>query len=234
MSAAAKPAVVCVTGASGFIAGHIVAQLLEQGYIVHGTVRSLSNDAAVGYVPTPPPSFTSIRRVLPQPRPSGTLPAFASCLSRRSSCPAWRSISVSLCGRDWIRCKPTLGSCFALRRHGICLLAFRRSPTPLLPPAIVYAHRYLRQLPGAPERLKLFEADLLRAGSFKLALAGCEGVYHTARCGTTSATAGTGTVACSPPELRPPQPGVLSPLICHATPFPPPISRVLSTHIPRT
>ena len=30
---------VCVTGASGFIAAHIVRQLLEQGYSVRGTVR---------------------------------------------------------------------------------------------------------------------------------------------------------------------------------------------------
>lgn len=35
---------VCVTGASGYIAGHLVAQLLEAGYKVRGTVRSLSNE----------------------------------------------------------------------------------------------------------------------------------------------------------------------------------------------
>jgi len=34
---------VCVTGASGFIASHIVKQLLEKGYVVHGTVRDASN-----------------------------------------------------------------------------------------------------------------------------------------------------------------------------------------------
>ncbi len=33
----------CVTGATGFIASHIVQQLLQQGYTVHGTVRSVSN-----------------------------------------------------------------------------------------------------------------------------------------------------------------------------------------------
>src|SRR5580765_4206043 len=32
---------VCVTGASGFIAAHIVRELLERGYRVRGTVRSL-------------------------------------------------------------------------------------------------------------------------------------------------------------------------------------------------
>lgn len=36
---------VCVTGASGFIALHLVQQLLEKGYTVVGTVRSLSNEA---------------------------------------------------------------------------------------------------------------------------------------------------------------------------------------------
>jgi len=34
-----KP-LVCVTGASGYIASHIVHQLLQKGYRVHGTVRS--------------------------------------------------------------------------------------------------------------------------------------------------------------------------------------------------
>jgi len=34
---------VCVTGASGFIASHIVRELLENGYTVRGTVRSLGN-----------------------------------------------------------------------------------------------------------------------------------------------------------------------------------------------
>lgn len=39
---------------------------------------------------------------------------------------------------------------------------------------------YLRNLPGAAERLKLVEADLLAAGSFDSAVTGCEGVFHTA------------------------------------------------------
>ncbi|XP_071496388.1 uncharacterized protein [Diadema antillarum] len=38
---------VLVTGASGYIASHIVQQLLEAGYKVRGTVRSLSNAAKV-------------------------------------------------------------------------------------------------------------------------------------------------------------------------------------------
>jgi dihydroflavonol-4-reductase len=37
---------VLVTGATGFIAGHCIAELLEHGYAVRGTVRSLSDPAA--------------------------------------------------------------------------------------------------------------------------------------------------------------------------------------------
>ena len=44
--AAAEP-LVLVTGASGFIATHIVRQLLEQGFKVRGTVRNLSNESKV-------------------------------------------------------------------------------------------------------------------------------------------------------------------------------------------
>lgn len=40
---AAVPSRVCVTGASGFIASHVVAQLLERGHSVHGTVRDATN-----------------------------------------------------------------------------------------------------------------------------------------------------------------------------------------------
>lgn len=38
---------VLVTGGSGFIAGHCILQLLEQGYLVRTTVRSLSREPAV-------------------------------------------------------------------------------------------------------------------------------------------------------------------------------------------
>lgn len=43
---------VLVTGGSGFIAGHIILQLLDQGYAVRTTVRSLSREAAVRSVLT--------------------------------------------------------------------------------------------------------------------------------------------------------------------------------------
>jgi nucleoside-diphosphate-sugar epimerase len=41
---------VCVTGATGFIARHLIYSLLEQGYYVVGTVRSKSNTSKMGYL----------------------------------------------------------------------------------------------------------------------------------------------------------------------------------------
>ncbi|EDQ85938.1 uncharacterized protein MONBRDRAFT_28677 [Monosiga brevicollis MX1] len=41
---------VLVTGASGYIAGHLVQQLLAKGHTVRGTVRSLAKTDAVGYL----------------------------------------------------------------------------------------------------------------------------------------------------------------------------------------
>ena len=38
---------VLVTGASGYVASHIIKQLLEDGRKVRGTVRSLSNEEKV-------------------------------------------------------------------------------------------------------------------------------------------------------------------------------------------
>jgi len=40
-----KNTTVLVTGASGLIAIHCIIQLLEQGYIVRGTLRSMSREA---------------------------------------------------------------------------------------------------------------------------------------------------------------------------------------------
>jgi len=39
---------------------------------------------------------------------------------------------------------------------------------------------HLRDLPGADERLELFSADLMKAGSFDEAVAGCDWVFHIA------------------------------------------------------
>lgn len=39
---------------------------------------------------------------------------------------------------------------------------------------------YLTNLPGASERLRIFEADLDRPGSFAAAIRGCVGVFHVA------------------------------------------------------
>ena len=43
--------IVCVTGASGYVATELVKTLLEDGYQVHGTVRSLTNEDAMGHLP---------------------------------------------------------------------------------------------------------------------------------------------------------------------------------------
>ena len=40
---------ICVTGASGFIATHIVEQLLQEGYKVNGTVRDSSPEGLKRY-----------------------------------------------------------------------------------------------------------------------------------------------------------------------------------------
>lgn len=45
---------ICVTGASGFIASHIVAQLLERGYRVRGTVRSLARPGKYDFLTSLP------------------------------------------------------------------------------------------------------------------------------------------------------------------------------------
>lgn len=39
----AEGKIVAVTGASGFVAGEVIKQLLEKGYTVRGTVRSLND-----------------------------------------------------------------------------------------------------------------------------------------------------------------------------------------------
>ena len=44
------PALVVVTGASGFIASHIVRELLARGYTVRGTVRSLQDPAKTNHL----------------------------------------------------------------------------------------------------------------------------------------------------------------------------------------
>jgi nucleoside-diphosphate-sugar epimerase len=42
--------IVCVTGANGFIASHLIGQLLEAGFVVRGTVRSVSDTAKTDHL----------------------------------------------------------------------------------------------------------------------------------------------------------------------------------------
>jgi dihydroflavonol-4-reductase len=53
--------VAAVTGASGFIASHIVKQLLEKGYTVHGTVRSLANKDKLNFLYKLPHADTHLK-----------------------------------------------------------------------------------------------------------------------------------------------------------------------------
>jgi len=41
---------VCVTGAGGYIASHLVKQLIESGYQVHGTVRNLNDERKISHL----------------------------------------------------------------------------------------------------------------------------------------------------------------------------------------
>lgn len=46
--------VVCVTGATGYLAGHVIAQLLERGYTVHATMRDVKQTARVAHLTSLP------------------------------------------------------------------------------------------------------------------------------------------------------------------------------------
>jgi nucleoside-diphosphate-sugar epimerase len=81
----AKPLRICVTGGTGYLAGHIVQRLLTAGHTVHATTRQAGSGA-----------------------------------------------------------------------------------------------KHLQSLPGAAQKLKLFQADLLTPGVFDEAVAGCDVVIHTA------------------------------------------------------
>jgi nucleoside-diphosphate-sugar epimerase len=121
MSAPA-PTTVCVTGATGFIALHIVRRLLDAGHTVHATVRQ------------------TVRR-------------------RKQRC---------------ARAPRALGARAVTRP---CLQTGQSAAQ-------------LRGLDASGQKLKLFEADLLRAGSFDAAVSGCVAVIHTVRARSQAAGRG--------------------------------------------
>lgn len=50
----AKPLRVCVTGATGYLAGHIVQRLLAAGHTVHGTARHASSSSGTQHLQAMP------------------------------------------------------------------------------------------------------------------------------------------------------------------------------------
>ncbi|CAE8721458.1 unnamed protein product [Polarella glacialis] len=56
-----NPAAVCVTGASGFIASHIVRVGLERGYRVHGTVRDAKSAESTAHLRSLPGAAERLR-----------------------------------------------------------------------------------------------------------------------------------------------------------------------------
>jgi len=71
---------VCVTGATGYVAGHVVKQLLERGYIVHATCRDPRNRKAVGHLLSLPYAQERLH-LFPADltAPGSFMPAIAGC-----------------------------------------------------------------------------------------------------------------------------------------------------------
>jgi hypothetical protein len=46
----AKPLRICVTGATGYLAGHIVQRLLAAGHVVHGTARQPNSSSSTKHL----------------------------------------------------------------------------------------------------------------------------------------------------------------------------------------
>jgi len=68
-SSAQPEDLVCVTGASGFIASHLVAELLRGGYRVRSTVRDPSDEKKTAHLCTlAEQTVGEVREPLPRPR----------------------------------------------------------------------------------------------------------------------------------------------------------------------
>jgi len=88
--------VVCVTGANGYIASYIVQYLLEKGYTVRGTVRSLADTS-------------KFHHLLKMPYASERLRLYAADLVENNS------FDEALEGRSSFPCLPCLPRCEASR-----------------------------------------------------------------------------------------------------------------------
>ncbi|KAA0146175.1 hypothetical protein FNF29_08192 [Cafeteria roenbergensis] len=88
--------VVCVTGASGYVASQLVAALLAKGCTVHGTVRSVANPAKTAHLkalPGPLTASSSSRRTCSRPAPSTRRSPVAPIYGRREGNPAGHVIT---------------------------------------------------------------------------------------------------------------------------------------------
>ncbi|MQL72423.1 hypothetical protein Taro_004726 [Colocasia esculenta] len=150
MSAAAGK-VVCVTGASGYIASWLVKLLLEKGYTVKATVRDpglVFDDGELDGAPVDWSPVSGVRRLWYAAR--------TPLLSTSSSLYDHYAF-------------------FATLMHGAVLIVHHLGSWD-----DPKKTEHLRQLEGASERLNLFKANLLEEGAFDVVVDGCEGVFHTA------------------------------------------------------
>jgi hypothetical protein len=187
---AAPQSRVCVTGAGGYVASHVVQRLLAAGHTGEGR-------APAGAVRVPRTHA---------PCPAAYRHGAAPCAAQRSAAP---------CAAPGGPHAPAA----APARPG-AHPAFPAPPPRAAAPAVHAAVRsrskaaHLEALPGARERLVFFErCDLTAPGSFDAAVEGCDYVMHTAspfmlgvRCGGRGGRAGRGAGLRMAPACTPPAP----------------------------
>ncbi|OQS03702.1 hypothetical protein THRCLA_03982 [Thraustotheca clavata] len=170
---------VCVTGGSGFLGSYVVKLLLDKGYRVHTTVRDLNNAKKVA-------------RLRALPGADEGLVLFQADLLEDGSFDK----AIEGCSGVFHTTSPVLLKTQTMSNNTVCVTGgsgFLGSH--VVKQLLDKGYRvhttvrnvnddkkvaHLRALPGAAERLVLFEAELLEEGSFDKAIEGCSGVFHTA------------------------------------------------------
>ncbi|XP_030849980.1 dihydroflavonol 4-reductase [Strongylocentrotus purpuratus] len=151
---------VLVTGASGYIATHIVQQLQQAGYKVRGTVRSLTNPKKVG------PLISKLR----QPGNIGQMAIHLLSMSvYLSVCPHAEVLVTGASGYIATHIVQQLQQAGYKVRGTVRSLTNPKKVGPL------------KELcPNAAHELELVEADLTNEACWKDAVQGCSHVIHTA------------------------------------------------------